>query len=294
LAEARALSNQDIAAGAITIANDLVRSFELAMLQFGGVRQVAEVMRTASGGDITWPTANDTTNTGAGCSRKHAVVTERTSRPAASPGRRTSTAPKLVKVPVELLEDSVFDLPSVIGAMLGERIGRITNTHFTTGNSAGKPNGIVTAATLGKTAAGAAAITSDEILDLIHSIDPAYRTTGCGFMMNDAILLAIRKLKDGQGNYLWTHGDIQTGTPDRLFTYPITVNQDMATLVTTGKTILFGQLNKYKVRDVASFRLRRLVERYADNDQEGFVAFSRHDGNLLDAGTHPVKYLQQA
>jgi HK97 family phage major capsid protein len=71
-------------------------------------------------------------------------------------------------------------------------------------------------------------------------------------------------------------------------------NNDMAsTLVAANKTVLFGDFSKYIVRRVRSIRLRRLVERYADTDQEGFVAFVRADGGLLDAGTHPVKYLIQ-
>ena len=151
----------------------------------------------------------------------------------------------------------------------------------------------MTAATLGVTAASAAAITGDELINLYHSVDPAYRA-GAGWVMHDNVVLYVRKLKDGDNQYLWQPG-LQAGVPDRLLTAPVTVCQEMASTVeASAKTVLFGQLSKYKVRDVGTLRLKRLVERYAEYDVEGFVALSRHDGELLDAGTHPVKYLQQA
>ena len=112
-------------------------------------------------------------------------------------------------------------------------------------------------------------------------------------MMHDFIVRYLRKLKDGDGQYIWQPG-ITTGVGDRLFGYPVVINLAMASTITAGdKTVVFGQLKKFKIRDVAEVRLRRLVERYADTDQEGFVAFHRTDSGLLDAGTHPVKHLLQ-
>jgi HK97 family phage major capsid protein len=115
-----------------------------------------------------------------------------------------------------------------------------------------------------------------------------------GYMFHDSILKGLRKLKDGMGRYLWQAG-ANTGAPDVLNTYPYTINQDMQSSFATGtKTILFGQFSQYKIRQVATMRMYRLQERYRDNDQDGFIAFTEGDGNLLDAGDHPVKYLIQA
>jgi HK97 family phage major capsid protein len=109
--------------------------------------------------------------------------------------------------------------------------------------------------------------------------------------MHDQILLKIKQLKDGFGRYLWQAG-LAYGTPDTLDGDPIFINQSMdSTVASTKKTVAYGALKKYKIRDVSSIRLRRLVERYADADQEAFVLFARADGNLLDAGTHPIKYM---
>ena len=150
----------------------------------------------------------------------------------------------------------------------------------------------MTGAALGVTAAAASAITFDEIVDLEHQVDIAYRI-GARFMLADSTVQVLRKLKDSEGRYLWQQSHV-AGVPGLLFNYPYVVNNDMATITNSAKTVLFGQLSKYKIRDVAGIRLRRLTELYAANDQEGFVLFVRSDGNLLNAGGGPVKYLQQA
>lgn len=292
-AQKRALSAVDAATGGSTVSpGTLVNSLEIAMLQFGGVLQVAEEIRTASGERMQWPTANDTSNSGVQLGESAAVSTQDPSFGAVFWDAYKFSS-KEIKVPTELLEDSAFDMASVIGAMLGERLGRILNTKFTTGTGAATPKGIVTASTLGKTTSSGTAIAADELFDLYHSVDPAYRN-GAGWMMHDNILLAIRKLKDGSGQYLWQSG-LQDSSPDRLLGAPITINQDMqSSVATTTKTILFGQLSKYKVRMVNSMRLYRLVERHRENDQDAFLAFLRADGNLLDAGVAPVKHMLQA
>lgn len=287
-AEQRALGTQTLVAGGATIPEGFVNRLELAMLQFGGMRQVADVMRTGEGNNIPWPTTNDTSNEGAIIGENTAVGNQDVDFGQVVFHAYKYTS-KMVQVPIELLEDSAINVAAILGQMLGERIARITNRHFTVGTGASQPFGIVTQAATGKTAASATAIAADEILDLIHSVDPAYRN-GAGFMFHDNTLLAIRKLKDGEGRYLW-QSSLQVGEPDRLHGHPIAINQHMPQIATGVKAMLFGMFSKYKIRDVAGFRLRRLTERYADSDQEGFVAFSRHDGNLLDAGTNPVKAL---
>ena len=112
---------------------------------------------------------------------------------------------KIVRVSVELLQDSAFNLGAELGSLLGERLGRIQNTHATTGTGSSQPNGVVTASALGKTAASATAITTDEIIDLFHSVDRAYRGNS-SFMAADSTVAAIRKLKDGDSQYLWQPG----------------------------------------------------------------------------------------
>lgn len=292
-AHKRALSANLGSTGGVTVApGTLVTSLEVAMLDFSGVMQVADTIRTPSGEPLTWPTANDTSNSGRQIGESAAVTTLDPTFAGVTWSAYKFTSDEIL-VPTELLEDSVFDIAGVIGPMLGERLGRILESKFTTGTGAATPKGIVTAATLGHTTASATAITYDEIIRLEHSVDPAYRNSA-GYMMHDSVMLALRLLKDGNGQYLWRSG-VDSDRPDTLNGRPVTVNQNMAsTIESAAKTVLFGQLNKYKVRMVNSIRLYRLVERHRENDQDAFLAFVRADGNLLDAGVAPVKYLLQA
>lgn len=292
-AHKRALSANLGSTGGVTVApGTLVTSLEVAMLDFSGVMQVADTIRTPSGEPLTWPTANDTSNSGRQIGESAAVTTLDPTFAGVTWSAYKFTSDEIL-VPTELLEDSVFDIAGVIGPMLGERLGRILESKFTTGTGAATPKGIVTAATLGHTTASATAITYDEIIRLEHSVDPAYRNSA-GYMMHDSVMLALRLLKDGNGQYLWRSG-VDSDRPDTLNGRPVTVNQNMAsTIESAAKTVLFGQLNKYKVRMVNAIRLYRLVERHRENDQDAFLAFVRADGNLLDAGVAPVKYLLQA
>ncbi len=289
--ECRNLSATTLASGAALIPPEtLIRALEVNMLYYGGMMQVAETIRTSSGERMSWPTADDTTNVGVQLGENTTIGSSVDPSFTKVFWDAYKFSSKPILVPYELLEDSAFNLVAVLGEMLGERLGRILNTKFTVGTGASTPKGIITAAAT-FAAGSATAIAFDDVLGLIHSVDPAYRTAGCGFMAHDQVVLAVRKLKDGFGRYLW-EDNVQAGQPDRLKGYPFTINQDMDSTFTSGKkTLLFGRLNYYKVRTVNQIRMYRLQERYRDSDQDGFIAFIRCDGNLLTAGTSPVKVL---
>jgi HK97 family phage major capsid protein len=281
--------------GGFLIGETLLSRLEEAMLSYSGVLQVAELVRTETGESLRWPTMDDTSNTGGRVGEAQDAGYGTSTDP--NVGRLTLQAftfhSKFINVSRSFMNDSVIDLESRFGDMLGTRIGRKQNTDFTTGADVGNgPIGIVTAATSGVTTASASAIAPDEILDLIHSVDPAYRDQdGVGFMYHDTIFKVLRKMKDGQGRYLWTSG-MQSDSPDNLYNYPFWINQAMDSTISSGKkTMLFGKLNLYKVRQVKGLRIQRLVERRAEYDEDVFIAYLRADGGLLDAGTHPVKYM---
>lgn len=283
-----------VGSGGYTVPEGFSGSLEQALLAYGGMRQVATVRRTASGNDLPWPTTNDTSNKGA-------ILAEATTFSTSvdpSFGVVTFKAFKYSSTPIivsnELLQDSAFDLAAEIGGWLGTRIGRIQNDHFSTGGGTTLPKGISIAGSNGKTATATNTFTDVEVIDLQHSVDPAYRPNA-RWMMHDTMLAFIRKMKDSTtGQYLWQPG-MQAGVPDRLLGYQYTINQSLASALTTGQKLLyFGDFSKYVIRDVAEIRLVRLDELFAQTDQVGFVAFMRSDGNLLDAGTKPVKWLNLA
>jgi HK97 family phage major capsid protein len=286
------LSSNVGTSGGYTFGPTFVTSLEMAMTSASGIMEVADIIRTDHGEEMRWPTADDTANEGSQVGESAAVDDE------VEPtfGQKKWYAHKfksgMIKVPYELLEDNAVGLENRIPQMLGERIGRIINRKGTLGDGASTFYGIVPASTSGKTAAGAAAIVFDELIDLEHSVNRAIRAdrTMNGYMFNDTTLKLIRKLKDGQSRYLWQSG-ANTGAPDTMNTYRYTINDHMQDPASGVKSVLFGRLSSYKVRIVKTVRFRRLDERYADNDEVAFIAFLRADGNLLNAGDNPVKAL---
>jgi HK97 family phage major capsid protein len=284
------------AVGLYTVPDETMRELEISMLAFGGMRQVATVLRTDTGAALPIPTSDDTSNKGAIVAENSTTAeVDITFGQIVLDSYKYSS--KYVLVSVELLQDSAINVAAFIGKALGERLGRITNDHFTTGTGSGQPNGIVTASSAGVSSV-ADPPTYDNFVDLVHSIDPAYRTNA-KFMLNDATLKTIKKIKvlqysgDTTGVPLWSPSMV-AGQPDSILGFPYVINQSMASPGSSAKKVIFGDLSKYLIRDVRDVTLLRLDERFAEYHQVAFLAFSRHDGDLLDAGTDPVKHMAQA
>lgn len=278
-------------AGGYTVATGFIPRLERALLDYASVLGVAETMRTDSGIELPWPISDDTANEGV-LLGQNVESTELDPTFSAAIFRSYKISSKLVRVPFELLRDSgLTDFAGELGSILGERIGRKLGRELTNGVADGTTcQGVVPGSSLGKTAASATAISMDDIIDLVGSVDVAYQRAGqCGFMMSQLIAASVRKLKDGNGRYLWEDAT-QLGQPPRLLGFPVSLNNFMATSIASGaKTILFGDFSKYKVRLVGEVRLKRLTERYAEYDQEGFLAFASFDARLLQSAA--VKHL---
>lgn len=253
---------------------------------------ITRVLTTTTGNSIPWPTMDDTSNEGALIGENTQVTESELAF-----GTKTLDAYKytsgVVLVSAELLQDSAIDVEGTVRAAMAERIGRIGNRHLTVGTGSNQPNGIVTAATAVTGVAAAAAITFDNLIDLFHAVDPAYRDDpSTRWMFNDGTLKALRKIKDAEDRYVWQPADVRTGAPATILEKPYSINQAVAAIGASNKSVVFGAFNRYVVRMVREFAIRRLVERYADYDQTGFIGFTRLDGELLDAAA--VKTLQHA
>jgi HK97 family phage major capsid protein len=291
--QSRALSKGTTDAGGYSVPDEMMRAYWEVQKWYGRVRNLATVLTTGTGADLPIPTVNDTTNTGEIIAEAGPVTT--TADPVFGQvvlGAHKYSS-KAVIVSVELLQDSSINLPQYLGAALGTRIGRIQNTHFTTGTGTGQPKGVVDASSLGKTAAATNAITFDEIIDLTHAVDIAYRNRpSTRFMMNDTIAAYVRKLKDSQNRYLWELST-QAGIADRLNGYPVEINNDVTGTQTTGaKIMLFGAFDAYHVRDAGGPVFARADELRILNHQVVFLAFQRTDANLVD--TSSIKHLKNA
>lgn len=256
---------------------------------YATVAQFAEVLDTSAGEDIPWPTNDDTSNEGAILSENTQIGEEDVTFGQAELGAYMYTS-KLVRVSLPLLQDSGIDIESFLARKLGERIGRITNRHFTVGTGTNQPQGYIDGAAVGKTAAAVNAFTWEELVDLEHSVDVAYRQDA-RWSFHDLVLAYIRKMKDGDDRPLWSPS-IAAGAPDTVLGRPYFVNNYMDSVLEADAIVAaFGNFRSaFVVRNVAGGQLMRLAERYADFLQVGFFAFSRHDSVVQDASA--VKVMQ--
>ncbi|TFV34562.1 phage major capsid protein [Bradyrhizobium frederickii] len=285
--------------GGYTVQTEVQKTVLDALKAYGGMRAVATVIQTSQGNPMNYPTSDGTSETGE-------IIAQNTTATAADPSfgmvalNVYKFSSKIIAVPFELLQDSEVDIEAFVIKRCTTRLGRITNTKFTVGAGDGssEPNGIVTAASTGVTAGNGTsqvtAVVYDSLIDMQHSVDPAYRETGeCKWMMHDSSVKVIRKIKDGQSRPIFVPGwdfAIPTGgkagkIPDSLLGDPIQVNQDMAVMAASAKSIAYGKLNEYTIRDVMDVTMFRFTDSaYTKLGQVGFLAWLRSGGNLIDVG----------
>lgn len=279
--------------GGYTVQSEVANRIVDALKAYGGMRAAATVIRTAMGNDLSFPTSDGTSEVGE-------LIAQNVTATAADPSFGTAAvvtykfSSKIAAVPFELLQDSQVDIAAFVEGRLVTRIGRITNTYFTTGTGSSQPFGVVARATSGKVGTTGQTLTVivDDLIDLVHSVDPAYRASpSVRFMMADSSLKVVRKLKDSGGRPIFLPGYDGLGGAmgDSLLGYPITINQDVAVMAANAKSILFGDFSQYVLRDVMAPTLFRFEDSaYAKLGQVGFLMWHRSGGNLLD--TAAVKY----
>lgn len=292
------MSTTTAAEGGYTVPTEVAGTVLDVLKAYGGVREVANVIQTEMGNPINYPTSDGTSETGE-------LIAENTTATAldASFGVVTLSAykfsSKIVAVPFELLQDSAVDIEAFVAKRLGERLGRAMNTYFTTGTGTAQPNGVVTASSAGKTGTSGqtTSVIFEDLVDLVHSVDPAYRNDACRFMMADSSLKIVRKLKDSQNRPVFIPGwdGLAGKMPDTLLGYGVTINQDMAAMAANAKSILFGDFSRYTVRDVMGITLFRFDDSaYAKLGQIGFLAWMRSGGTKTDGGAPWKHYANSA
>jgi HK97 family phage major capsid protein len=295
-----AMSTTTNSEGGFTVAVEYARSLEAAMRAYSGMMEAATIINTASGAAMNFPTADATAEVGAIVAQNGpATLLETTfGNTALEVFKYTSRS---IALPWELIQDSFLDIEAYIQGLLAARLGRIINTHTTVGTGTGQPRGLVTASTVGKTGTTGQTltVTYDDLVDLEHSVNRAYRASrSCGYMMADTSLRVVRKIKDTQGRPIFVPGyetGVPGGAPDTLMGRPITINDDVPAMAANARSIVFGDLSKYVIRRVMDLTLFRMTDSaYTLNGQVGFVAFQRIGGNLVDAGAAIRHYANSA
>lgn len=280
----------DAASGGYTVPEGFMMKLEVAMKAFGGIYGAAAKFPTTTGNDVPFPTVNDTANSGEIIGENTSVGTSVDPTFAAVTFKSFTYSSKPILISNVLLQDTAFDLENRLAEMMAERIMRALAANLATGNGTAAPQGLVTgAANSSISGVAAAAITFDNLIDLMHSVDPNYRANGT-WVFNDATLKALRKIKDGELRPIW-QGNYEAGAPGTILGRPYVIAHEIADIGASAKSILFGDLSKYMVREVAGGQVKRLVERYADYNMTGYLLFKRFDARLIDAGTNPVKYI---
>ena len=255
---------------------------------FAPIRNLAQVINTSGGETLRVPTVDDTSNSGAIVAENAAHAEQDAAFTEIAVGAYTYSS-KLVRVSNELLQDSAIDLAAFLGAILGERIGRIQSAHFMTGTNSGQPQGVVSGAGT-VAAASATAISTADLINLVAAIDPSYLADGTGqvgWMMHPIVWGAIRKLADSNGQPL-VQPIVDRG-PATLLGYPVTISTEMdSTFANTKKSVLFGNFRHYLIRDAGSLSVARSNERYFEYNQSAFIALYRTDAKVLQAGAFKV------
>ena len=286
----RTLSKLSAGAGANTVPISFYNQLVQHMIETSGVLAAGPtVLRTATGEQLQIPktTAH---------SASAGIVAEAGTLAANEPtfGQVSLDAYKygfLLQVSHELANDTGVDLLGYLAMQAGRALGSGFGTHLVTGDGSSKPNGVLTASTLGKTgsASVAGAPNGDDLIDLFYSVIAPYRqSSSCGWMMRDATVAAIRKLKDSTGQYLWQPG-LTEGSPDRILGKPVFTDPNMPAVALAGKSILFGDFSTYFVREVETVRFERSDDFAFNNDLITYRAILRGDGDQIDT-TGAIKH----
>ena len=275
---------------------------------YGFMRAVAQQMTTANGADLSYPSSDGTGEVGE-------IIAQNGSATSSDPSFGTvpvnafKFGSKIITVPIELAQDAQFDIVAMVFKRMRDRLGRIQNLKFTVGSGSGEPYGLSTTAGVGKVGATGQTLTIlyDDLVDIVDSLDAAYldepptdeALPGAkpSWMFGQTMRRVVRKLKDTNGRPIWTPswdaGIYGAKTPDLLLGYPVAINNDMPTPAANAKSIAFGNLNQYLIRDAMEVTLFRFDDSaYASKGQVGYLAWARAGGNLLDLNS--VKQYQHS
>ncbi|MCT7469192.1 phage major capsid protein [Aliarcobacter cryaerophilus] len=278
-------------AGGYTVGASVANRLIEAIRNNNGMIESASTITTAKGDDLNYPTLDDTD------AANDAVIKAETDARRSGPDLVFGSIPLksftydsgIIKISNELVQDSAVNIEQVVINALSKRIQRKLQKDFTIGAGTTAPAGLLTSTLLGKKAATANGIVADELLELQFSVESEYAANG-KYMMNSKTLLAISKLKDGQGNYLLSNA--VDGISKTLFGKQIVINDNMPDIASKSKPVVFGDLSQYLIRNVKGINVFKFNEKYQDTNEIGFKASARFDGVLLQPAA--VKHLEMA
>jgi HK97 family phage major capsid protein len=295
-----AMSTTTGSEGGYTVQTEIAETLIEALKEYGFMRKEASQITTAKGNDLSYPTSDGTSEEGE-------WVAQNIAASAADIDFGTlalnvhKLSSKVITIPIELLQDSIIDIQALVFSRMVSRMGRTANKGYTTGTGTAQPKGLVTAASVGKTGptGQTVTITYDDLVDMVDSLDIAYLENGGSlpcWMFNQTMRRTLRKIKDTTGRPIWTpsYDTGLSGTrTDMLLDYPVCMNNDMASPAANAKSLAFGRVDKYMIRDALDVSLFRFDDSaYVTKGQVGFLGWARTGGNLMDVNA--VKLYQHS
>ncbi len=279
--------------GGYTVQSTIASQVIDALKDYGAIRRVAERLPTANGAPLSYPSSDGTSEVGE-LIEENATANDGDISFGTVPLNVFKFSSKVITVPIELLQDTTIDILALINNRIRDRIGRIQNQMFSTGTGSGQPFGLITSAGVGKTGATGQTltVTYDDLVDLTDSLDPAYMTGELKWMFGQAMRRTVRKIKDTAGRPIWTpsyDAGMSARTPDLLMGHAVEINNDMPAPGANNKSMAFGDMSRYMVRDAMEVTLFRFEDSaFLKKGQIGFLAWCRAGGNLLDTSAVKV------
>ena len=280
--EMRALNTGTGSQGGFTVPVEFRNRIVESMKVYGGIANVCQIINTSNGNPMEWAVSDGRTEIGEMLGENAEAAKADPVFGKVSLGAKKASS-KIILISNELLQDSAVDIEGLIARRVGSRIGRIEASQIMKGDGTGNNvNGLINQVQLSHVANAAAAVSYEDLIELKHSVDPAYRMSGSNrFVFNDTTFKGLKLLKDSQNRPLWLPA-ISGVAPSTIDGDQFEIDQSMDSAAAGKASTLYGDFQSYVLRRVQYMALRRLTERYAEFDQMGFVAFHRFDGLLED------------
>lgn len=282
-------------AGGFTVPTTLQARVIESLVTYGGIASVCQLLQTDNGAPIAWATSDGGEEEGELIGENKAAGEKDVAFGMGTLGSHTISS-KIIRVSEQLLQDSGIDMEAFLAGRISKRVARTRNRLIVQGTGAGEtadapaqPKGLEVSTSQGAMTAKATSFTWQEVNNLIHSIDPAYRAAAkFRLAFNDKTLQAMEEMVDANNRPLWLPG-IDSDRPATILKHQYVIDQAIADIAAGKKFMFAGDFNEVVLRAVRSLVLKRLVERYAEFGQVGFLAFVRFGLVLQD--TAAVKHL---
>ncbi|GLS83227.1 phage major capsid protein [Paraferrimonas haliotis] len=281
-AEFRAMGVGQDTKGGFTVPTNFRDKVVESMALYGGLANVCQVLNTSDGQPMEWPVFDGRADVGEMIGENAQSGEESPDTANVSLGAKKATS-KIIRISNELLQDSGVDIAGMLSRRVASRLGRVEALQIISGDGTGNNvNGVVNQIQQSHTANAVSAVTYEDLVELKHKVDPAYRMGGmCRFLFNDDTFKSLKLLKDSQNRPLWLPA-IAGVAPSTIDGDQFTIEQALSNAQASSTSAMYGDMNGIVLRRVNYMALRRLVERYADYDQTGFIGFHRFDVLLED------------